>query len=216
MLQAFGDESHDPKNERLFAVAAWFGAEEDWNEIGARWKARLGNRIFHAADCESDRGEFSGNAHGENLTLYADLTKILCDSRLLGFGSAMDLAGYREFFPDALEDIPYFRCFRDVIVRCGTWARMSIPEDTLQFVFDQRVESASWPRDACSLWISLSSQNIISLAHGTSQVHAARTLRHPLSDRSGQPDCCCNRIAEMRNLHKRLTGGPIVGVLLVT
>ena len=54
---------------------------------------------------------------------YADLTKALAGSKLLGFGSAMDLAGYLEFFGDAPADIPYYRCFRDVVCQCGKWAK---------------------------------------------------------------------------------------------
>jgi hypothetical protein len=107
VLHVFGDESHDPKSERVFAVAALFGSEAQWDDLKGRWRNRLGDRIFHATDCESDHGVFAATSHAENQKLYADLTNILGESRLLGFGSAMDLAGYREFFPDALNDVPY-------------------------------------------------------------------------------------------------------------
>jgi len=141
MLQVFGDESHDPKSERVFAVAALFGTEEQWNAFQALWTARLGGRIFHASDCGTDHGEFADSPHSENLELYADLTRILASSKLLGFGSAMDLAGYNEFFGEAPADIPYYRCFRDVVWQCGKWAKWAIPADTAEFHFDQRVES---------------------------------------------------------------------------
>ncbi len=105
------------------------------------WTARLGGRIFHASDCETDHGEFADSPHSENLELYADLTRILASSKLLGFGSAMDLAGYSEFFGEAPADIPYYRCFRDVVCQCGKWAKWAVPADTAEFHFDQRVES---------------------------------------------------------------------------
>ena len=141
MLQVFGDESYDPKRERVFAIAAVFGTEQQWAEFKAPWEDRLQGRVFHATDCETDHGDFAGIDHSENLKLYADLTKILASSHLIGFGSAMDLAGYHEFFPDRPADIPYYRSFRDVVLQCGKWAKWSIPQDEAQFYFDQRVES---------------------------------------------------------------------------
>lgn len=141
MLQVFGDESHDPKSERVFAAAALFGTEEQWATFRERWTERLGGRVFHASDCETDHGEFAATDHAENLKLYADLTKILAESKLLGFGSAMDLAAHSEFFAGTPADIPYYRCFRDVVFQCGKWAKWAIPADTAEFYFDQRVES---------------------------------------------------------------------------
>jgi|ERR1019366_2730081 hypothetical protein len=141
MLHVFGDESHDPKSERVFAVAALFGTEQHWDALRQRWQARLGGRIFHATDCETDHGEFANSDHAENLKLYADLTTILAESCLLGFGSAIDLAGYCEFFGDAPDDIPYYRCFRDVVHQCAQWTKWAVPPDEVEFHFDQRVES---------------------------------------------------------------------------
>jgi len=141
MLQVFGDESHDPKRERVFAVAAIFGTEQQWVEFRGPWEDRLQGKAFHATDCETDRGDFAGTDHSENLKLYAELTKILASSHLIGFGSGMDLAGYHEFFPDRPADIPCYRCFRDVVLQCGKWTKWAIPRDEAQFYFDQRVES---------------------------------------------------------------------------
>ncbi len=141
MLQVFGDESHDPKCEQVFAVAALFGTDEQWAELRGRWKALLGNRIFHASDCETGHGEFAGVDHATNRKLYADLTRLLADSRLIGYGSAMDLAAYRQFFADTPQDFPYYRCFKDVVYQCGKWAKWAIPADVAEFYFDQRLES---------------------------------------------------------------------------
>jgi hypothetical protein len=99
MLKVFGDESHDSKTERVFAIAVVFETEAQWAELEVPWKARLAGRIFHATDCETDKGEFAGTEHKDNLTLFADLTTILCKSELRGFGAVMDLAGHKEFLP---------------------------------------------------------------------------------------------------------------------
>src|ERR1035437_1693861 len=43
MYSVFGDESHDEKRQRVFAVAGLFGSHEDWAQIEARWLAACGN-----------------------------------------------------------------------------------------------------------------------------------------------------------------------------
>jgi hypothetical protein len=137
----FGDESHDEASARVFAVAGLFGSEDDWGAFNAKWSARTGGKVFHAADCETDKGDYGSSPHPDNLRLYKDLVHILADSKILGFGTAMDLAGWREFFPGVPEDIPYYRCFRDVVLKCGDWTRWAIPRGTVKFTFDQRIES---------------------------------------------------------------------------
>ena len=59
----------------------------------------------------------------------------------MGHGSAIDLAGHKEFFPLAPEDIPYYQCFRDVVHKCGEWSDMVIPKGTVKFTFDQWLET---------------------------------------------------------------------------
>lgn len=141
LYSAFGDESHDEANARVFAVAGLFGSEDDWNSHNGKWLARTGGKIFHASDCETDQGDFAGIDHAENMRLYKDLTQILCASRIMGYGMAIDLAGWREFFPGVLDDVPYYRSFREVVLRCGNWARWVIPQGTVKFTFDSRIES---------------------------------------------------------------------------
>lgn len=74
MLSAFGDDSADPKSERLFCVAAVVGSHSDWEDLEIKWRQRLGCCVFHAIDCESDRKAFQHFPHEENQLLYKDLT----------------------------------------------------------------------------------------------------------------------------------------------
>ena len=141
LYTVFGDESYDESKARVFAVSGLFGSEDDWGELEISWRARTGDRIFHAVDCDSDGGEFANSTHAENKALYKDLTQLLCGSRIIGFGSAMDIAGHAEFFPDVPRDIPYYRCFRDVVVKCSDWAKSAIPRGPVKFTFDSRRES---------------------------------------------------------------------------
>jgi hypothetical protein len=137
----FGDESHDETRARVFAVAGIFGSRKDWKRLRAKWSVRTGGRVFHAADCDTDRGEFADTSHSENKRLYRDLANLLAESKLLGFGTAMDLGGHRIFFPDTPNYVPYYICFRDVIIQCINWTMMSVPQGIVKFTFDSRRES---------------------------------------------------------------------------
>ena len=58
MLTVFGDESSDETGSRVFAVAGVIGRQEEWDELEKVWLKRTGGVIFHAADCDSDKGDF--------------------------------------------------------------------------------------------------------------------------------------------------------------
>lgn len=140
MYAAFGDESHDEASERVYAVAGLFGDDNQWAALEDKWLQRTEGRVFHAADCETDHGVFSDRPHQENQKLYKDLTILLAESRLMGFGAALDMVAFQNVFVDHLEEIPYYKCFREVIVQLTKHAYRSIPRDRVKFTFDQRLE----------------------------------------------------------------------------
>lgn len=112
ILKGFGDESADSKQERVFAVAAVFGTEDEWALAIRDWLRRTRGLPFHATDCEAVQGE----ERQASLDLYRDLTQILVKSHLVGFAVALDMASYREFFPDVfVPDWGYFKALSDVI-----------------------------------------------------------------------------------------------------
>jgi len=141
VLSVFGDESHDETKQRVFAVAGLLGTPEEWDDLEIRWVKRTGGRVFHAAECESDKGEFSTTSHKENQELYRDLTKLIADTKMLGFGAGIDLAGFNEAFPDAPQDQPYFMCFVRVVIECAWAGYVSIPRQKVKFTFDNRPDS---------------------------------------------------------------------------
>jgi hypothetical protein len=61
--------------------------------------------VFHAADCESDRGDLAGSDHKENLALSKDLTQIIVSSRLFGRWVAIDLARSRRLIRLAVPSV---------------------------------------------------------------------------------------------------------------
>jgi hypothetical protein len=140
VLTAFGDESHDERSERVFTVASLIGRQDEWDALEVRWRARTGGWTFHAAECESDRGEYAASPHPENLKLYADLIKLIADARFLGVAVSMDLGAFRDIFPAADQEQPYFLCFHDVVYEMAGIAHLHIPRETVKFTFDRNFE----------------------------------------------------------------------------
>jgi hypothetical protein len=135
MYTVYGDESHDSKEERIYVVNGLLGSQEQWDEFEIEWTGCTGGNIFHAADCESDRGEFKNTPHAENQTLYRHLTNILAESNLIGFGAVIDIRAYNTAFPDIVAGYSYLLCFRKVIEYFGDIAGILIPRDRIKFSF---------------------------------------------------------------------------------
>lgn len=140
MLTVFGDESYNVE-QRVFAVAGIVAPQEEWDELECAWLDRTKGIPFHATDCESDRGVYEGKPHKENLLLYRDLTTILANSHLLGYGVAMDLKGYRTYFPDSPSNIPYIHCFRILIDKFAEFTYNVAPMYKVKFTFDINLET---------------------------------------------------------------------------
>jgi|SRR5579864_2521743 len=144
MLSVFGDESHDASRARVFAVAGLLGDGSEWAEFRKKWNDRINGMTFHAADCESGYGDFRKMSEVDRLQLHRDLTKIITDSRLMGYGSAIDLAGCRRVAPTVLNDfpdMPYYDCFLKTVIYLSDLASVFVPRDRLEFTFDQHRET---------------------------------------------------------------------------
>jgi len=137
MLIAYGDDSYDKKEARVFAAAAVVARQGDWDAFLPKWKTR--NPIpFHATDCDSDQGDYQGRDHWENKTLYASNVRQFVDSPLIGAGVAISIPDYWEVFPFAPPDKwwPYYLCFAGVLSSICSIARLSIPPETIKVTFD--------------------------------------------------------------------------------
>jgi hypothetical protein len=110
-------------------------------KISDKWTAATGGLIFHASDCETDNNIFAAFRHSDNQGLYEELVGILCESKLMGYGLAIDLVGWNSNFPEPLKDMPCYTCFRNVLYVCGYWVSGSIPQKHVKFTFDQRREN---------------------------------------------------------------------------
>lgn len=121
-LRVFGDESFDEKGQLAAAVAGLIGTEKQWNKLGDKWVARTGGKEFHANKCETEHADDPDrDKHKENQRLYTDLTQIIVNSGLRGFGAAFDLVSFRENFSGAKgeSEIGYYRCFSNLISHCA-------------------------------------------------------------------------------------------------
>ena len=138
MLSVFGDESTDENQQRVFAVAGVIGSDEQWEHLEQLWVNRTGGIPFHANDCDSDRGSYAATPHAGNKALYRDLTVLLAESGLGGYGFAVDLIALRQVFPDA-PDIAYYKCFLEVLQKMRNCAAYN--GESVKFTFDSRMES---------------------------------------------------------------------------
>lgn len=116
VIYAYGDDGSDTKKERVIAVSIIAGYEDWWQQVEADWTVRCGGIPFHATDCESDAGDYSGIPHEQNKAMYRDLVGILAASRLGGIGVAQDLTARKKIFPNSLAP-DYYRAFQECLVR---------------------------------------------------------------------------------------------------
>ncbi len=138
MLLVYGDESMDETKQRVCAVAGVIGTEEQWSALEWQWTRRTNGFPFHAKDCDADHEDYENRPHWENKALYRDLSIMLANSGLLGFGQAVDLMAKREVFPDS-EDLAYYTAFTRVLSAMRD--RASRSGEMAELTFDMRLES---------------------------------------------------------------------------
>ena len=136
MYCTYGDESRDDTMARVYAVAGVLGHWDDWQDIEPHWKRRLKGKVFHASDCEFGHGEFQGMPEGECRTLYQDLTNLIIESKLCSFGVAINVAEFKQAFPDDFEHAPYYWGFGDVVEWASSFAHVAIPAGSVEITFD--------------------------------------------------------------------------------
>ena len=145
--RVYGDESADEKKQRVFAIAGVSSTDAEWDVLTTAWDDRLpewlfdptfGKKVFHAARCEANRHQFSGRDPEQTKELYHDLVQLIVKSSVKGYGVALDIGSYRQFFPDLPRDVEYYKAFSHVLRHFLERATTRQPVD---FTFDTRVES---------------------------------------------------------------------------
>ncbi len=138
--RVYADESHDSNRTRVFSVAGLYGNHKTIEETASQWEKRCNGIVFHATDCDSNQGDFRGFSNDENKKLYRDLTVLLADSKLLGFGAAVSLPDYYEAVGNDIAQQPYFFCFSEVIAYFAKMAYVSIPQGKVKFTFEHNLD----------------------------------------------------------------------------
>jgi hypothetical protein len=141
MISVFGDESHDSKNERVFAIGCLLGTDDQWAALRVKWSERTLSKTFHAADCESSQGAYRGIKPEDNHRLHRDLTRILAGSGIIGWGVAIDVAATRRIFPHTLPDQNFTSSFVRTIWYMTLQAAMFVPQEQIRFIFDRHPHS---------------------------------------------------------------------------
>jgi len=136
MLSVYADDSSDGKRERIFVIAGIMGTQEEWDVLEVDWKRCTNGKIFHATDCKAGYGVYKGIPKGHRDKEYRDLINILVQTKMWGYGVAVDLKGFKTFLPEALYDAPYYHCFMRVLFYFTNKASMIIPQQMVKFTFD--------------------------------------------------------------------------------
>ncbi len=138
MLLVYGDESMDETKQRVCAVAGIIGTEDQWKALEWAWTCRTNGIAFHGNDCDSDQGDYANRPHWENKALYRDLTTLLANSGLAGYGHAVDLMAKNAVFPES-EDLAYYTAFQRVVIAMKNFAQHA--GEIAEMTFDMRLES---------------------------------------------------------------------------
>jgi hypothetical protein len=138
MLLVYGDESMDETKQRVCAVAGIIGTEDQWKALEWKWTRRTNGVSFHGNDCDSDHGDYITRPHWENKGLYRELTTLLANSGLAGYGQAIDLVAKNAVFPES-EDLAYYTAFQRVVIAMKSFAQHA--GDIAEMTFDMRLES---------------------------------------------------------------------------
>jgi hypothetical protein len=140
MVNVFGDDSADETKQRVFAVAGVIATAAVWEKLERQWLDRNCGIPFHATDCDSDQGDYADRPHAKNKEQYRDLIHILADSGAWGFGTALDLSGYRDFYPPDTDQLAYYKAFFEVVRFLADLGKTHF-HDSVKFTFDYRAES---------------------------------------------------------------------------
>lgn len=113
MLVVVADESHDEKQQRVMAFGGLLGAPGELDRLADEWQTVLlnyGVDVFHAADCDSAQGAFTGWSREKIESLQRRLISLIAapEYELRGFAVGFPIEPYEKLRP-ALK--PYLHLF---------------------------------------------------------------------------------------------------------
>jgi hypothetical protein len=154
-ITVFLDESSDEKQETVYVVAGYIGAEANWKNFASGWNAVM-------TKCGLDGFTFHMNLfeHGGEepwKTLKADkarheamlngLLDVIRDNKLYPFGSMIRLKTYEEVKHKISWDNPYKLCLENALFAADQLCEVA-KGGSITFVCDENQQCAEWVEEA--------------------------------------------------------------------
>jgi hypothetical protein len=167
VIKAFFDESYNPNNLRMFAVACILAHADEWEQIEIGWKAALAEKNaelagrgkkrfsrYHAAEMNAHDGEFSEWDGPEIRAFTEKLLDVIRGKRIFILSFAMILDDMVKVFPEWADDpkaYAYGFAFMGCLPLCGRLAAMPEYFDPQQLI---RVwhDQGEWNHVALDAW----------------------------------------------------------------
>jgi len=141
VFTVFGDESHDEKTQRIFAVSGIGGTQAEWDALEVRWLNRTNGIPFHSSDCDAGRGDFAEMDVDVRRKLYRDLVSMLVTTNMLGYVVVTSLEEFYSVNPHTNQNAVYHHCFVKVIMHFAEMGFQLIPREKVGFVFDLNTQT---------------------------------------------------------------------------
>lgn len=150
LLACFDESGLNPHEDKALVIGGYLGTTEEWERVTLAWNARLSAspaiRYFKNSEANNLQGEFRHFDAATAEQKKNDLAALLGESELQGFCASVrhDLLAHRE--PAATKQAAGSRTFDWGFFTATSgvlqYTRDHFPEDTVNFVFDERRELA--------------------------------------------------------------------------
>lgn len=118
LLEAYFDDSSDPRRNRFYACGGFVGARDQWDMFEAYWSHETHSlrQPFRSTDCETGHGQFKSWPKSKRDDLMARLVDVLRKVQLRGFASIVPINEYKEAFPQCGEYDAFLLALRQTIM----------------------------------------------------------------------------------------------------
>jgi len=156
MFQGYFDESGVHADSSMFVLAGYVAPEKEWNRFIPKWRAvlnRYGISVFHASQCNSNKGEFEkfADRREERNQFVEELLNLIGERpRILAFHSAVAV---REFSREMLVRIspkttghPYYVAMKSLMCQIAlAMNQRGYPKDKrVALVFDRHSQLSAY------------------------------------------------------------------------
>ena len=165
MVKVYGDESMD-EADRVFTLAALIGEEGEWGRLANRWQARCledGIKCYHASDCAGQWSDFKHLSKERCVSLNADLTTYMTETKLWGFAVSVSNKDYLDVSQSSAEakvvlgSSQYFLAMQLLVFRICEDFLINNPNYPMAFLFE---ENKGVSGQAKQIWDEVRKKNL--------------------------------------------------------